>query len=119
MTIKGWCCEHKMYADFNISDIGDHVLLYASYQECGYEGYAWALTAIWDGCIGGIRKDVKFYMVEGSHCSCYGLEGQWKPVEITREFLEKKEFWGYEDIKTDMLAALDHFNNPPGLAYHT
>lgn len=25
----------------------------------------------------------KFYEVHGSHCSCYGLEGQWEPDEVT------------------------------------
>lgn len=27
------------------------------------------------------EKDGVLYEVNGSHCSCYGLEGQWKPEE--------------------------------------
>ena len=26
------------------------------------------------------EKDGQLYEVNGSHCSCYGLEGQWRPV---------------------------------------
>lgn len=29
------------------------------------------------------RKDDKLYEVNGSHCSCYGFEGQWTPEETT------------------------------------
>lgn len=27
------------------------------------------------------RSGDKYYWASGSHCSCYGLEGQWDPVE--------------------------------------
>jgi hypothetical protein len=33
------------------------------------------------------EKDGKLYEVNGSHCSCYGLETQWKPEETTWEAL--------------------------------
>lgn len=36
------------------------------------------------------RKDGKLYEVNGSHCSCYGLEGQWEPEETTIEALEHR-----------------------------
>lgn len=29
------------------------------------------------------RQSGKLYEVNGSHCSCYGLEGQWDPEETT------------------------------------
>jgi hypothetical protein len=48
-------------------------ILYAMYDGGGYEGEAHVI----------FRKDDKLYEVNGSHCSCYGLEGQWKPEETT------------------------------------
>lgn len=33
------------------------------------------------------KKDGKLYEVNGRHCSCYGLEGQWEPEETTVESL--------------------------------
>lgn len=29
------------------------------------------------------RRDGVLYEVNGSHCSCYGFEGQWEPEEVT------------------------------------
>lgn len=67
-------------ADFQIDDAtleGCDILL-ATYGECyGYDGGAFVL----------LRKDGKFYEVNGSHCSCYGLEDQWKPEETTVQAL--------------------------------
>lgn len=34
------------------------------------------------------ERDGKLYEVNGSHCSCYGFEGQWKPEETTLEYLK-------------------------------
>lgn len=51
---------------------GAHVLL-AHYEIDGYEGSAFVL----------FERDGKFYEVNGGHCSCYGLEGQWEPEETS------------------------------------
>jgi hypothetical protein len=48
-------------------------ILLASYGTPGYEGYAFVL----------FRRDGKLYEVNGSHCSCFGLEDQWRPEETT------------------------------------
>jgi hypothetical protein len=50
----------------------DEKILFATYVCESYEGYAYALFV----------KDGKLYEVEGSHCSCYGLEDQWTPIEV-------------------------------------
>lgn len=47
--------------------------IYASYDTPPYEGYAHVI----------FRKNGKLYEVNGSHCSCYGLEGQWTPEETS------------------------------------
>lgn len=69
-------------ADFSIneSDLDGCEILAASYTYEDYSGSAYVL----------FRKDGKLWEVNGGHCSCYGLEGQWVPElcvpshEITR-----------------------------------
>jgi hypothetical protein len=51
------------------------VVLHASYD---YEDYSGSATVLW-------FQDGRFYLVEGSHCSCYGLEGQFLPEETPLE----------------------------------
>ncbi len=58
----------------------------ASYDGCGYDGDA----------VVAYRIGEKYYWVEGSHCSCYGLEGQWKPEEY-----DKETFLGMLDRKLE------------------
>jgi hypothetical protein len=63
-------------------------ILLASYTAANYEGYAFVL----------FRKDCKLYEVNGSHCSCHGLNAesyaggdtQWQPEETTIEALEHR-----------------------------
>lgn len=62
--------------EFAIDDF-DGVVLYAEYACEDYEGSAHVL----------FMDDAKFYYSEGSHCSCYGLEGQWSPEDTTIETL--------------------------------
>jgi len=42
-----------------------------------------------------------YYTVLGSHCSCSGFEGQFKPDKVSLEYLKSKQFkmWtgGYDD----------------------
>jgi len=51
------------------------LLAYYDYED--YSGSAFVL----------FRKDGKLFEVNGGHCSCYGLEGQWTPEETTAEAL--------------------------------
>lgn len=55
-------------------------VLFAVYKSESYSGYAFVL----------FEKDGVLYEVNGSHCSCYGLEGQWMPEETTLEALEHR-----------------------------
>ena len=45
------------------------IVAYYSYED--YSGSAFVL----------LKKGRKYYEVHGSHCSCYGLEGQWSLEE--------------------------------------
>ena len=55
-------------------------LLFASYGGGSYEGDAFVL----------FRKDGKLYEVNGSHCSCNGLEGSWSPEQTSVAALTAK-----------------------------
>lgn len=50
-------------------------ILVAAYSYGNYSGDAFVLY----------RLDGELFEVNGSHCSCYGLEGQWKPEKTTPE----------------------------------
>lgn len=63
--------------------------LIAEYDAEGYEGSALVL----------LRKGTRLFTVEASHCSCYGLEGAWEPIETTKGALLKREFDGFPEIK--------------------
>lgn len=55
-------------------------ILLASYSTEGCDGSAFVL----------FRRDGQLYEVNGSHCSCYGLEGQWEPEPTTVEALRHR-----------------------------
>ena len=68
--------------DFGVKEadlIGINVLL-ASYTYRCYEGNAFVL----------FEKEGRLYEVNGGHCSCFGLEGQWEPDETNIEVLEHR-----------------------------
>lgn len=48
-------------------------ILFASYEYENYSGYSIVVFS----------KDGQLYEVDGSHCSCRGLEGQWQPEETS------------------------------------
>lgn len=78
-----------MCSDFQIDEkqIDDCDILLATYRYEGYEGDAFVL----------FRKDGKLFEVNGGHCSCYGLEGQWEPEETTIDALLKRKWWRDEN----------------------
>ena len=84
--------RNELIIDFegvsNIKDLSDvkikkwdkYNILFASYGEDNYEGDAFVL----------LEKEGKLYEVNGGHCSCYGLEGQFIIEETTIENLEHR-----------------------------
>jgi len=68
----GWGTDSQKIKDAFIAQNPepDQVLL-ADYYTGNYEGDALVVY----------RQGDKYFTVEGSHCSCFGLEGQWKPEE--------------------------------------
>lgn len=57
------------------------------------------------------RKGRHYYTVTGSHCSCYGLEGQWEPEQYTKtqliEALRKSKRDEQEDAVLATLEATE------------
>lgn len=85
----------SLHKEFHIdsSIIKDEEVLIGWY---GYGSYCGSANVLF-------QRDGKLYEVSGSHCSCYGLEGQWAPAETSWEALAMRtESWGpvnntYED----------------------
>ena len=64
-------CKEDVANQFRIDEkeLKGAKILYASYEYGDYSGSAFVL----------FERKGKLYEVHGSHCSCYGLEGQWEP----------------------------------------
>lgn len=86
MFLGDWvgCAADEMYRDFfeyGKKDTAtldpDIEILLAYYSYKNYSGEAFVL----------FKQNAKLYEVNGSHCSCYGLENQWEPEETTVEAL--------------------------------
>jgi hypothetical protein len=65
--------RYPVPADFPSED----EILFAWYDRADYSGAALVV----------FERDGKLYQVNGGHCSCYGLEGQWEPEETSAEVL--------------------------------
>lgn len=72
-------------------------ILVASYAAGNYDGAAFVL----------FRKGDKLYEVNGSHCSCFGLEDQWEPEETTLDAITmRKKAYGMTDEAWDLVQKL-------------
>lgn len=70
----------KKEFDITDDDLEGVEILYAVYRIGSYEGQSLVL----------FKKDDKFFIVDASHCSCYGLESQWHPIETDQKTLKKE-----------------------------
>jgi hypothetical protein len=88
-VFKGlWQNVDNMIGAFGIKPeaLENALILLAKYE---YECYTGDALVIY-------MQNGKLYEVNGGHCSCYGLEGQWEPEETTWEALAIRPD---EDIK--------------------
>lgn len=76
-----------------MKDLRGAIVLLAHYAYEDYSGHAYVLY----------EKGGKYYLNEGSHCSCFGLEGQWEPVEVLPEQLIKMNITVYGSPETSEL----------------
>lgn len=82
---EGFTDANDVFNQFSVNEDEqkDVKFIYAYYnQEC-YEGSAFVL----------FTREGKLYEVNGSHCSCYGLEDQWSPEETSVEALNKRNMY--------------------------
>jgi hypothetical protein len=68
----------QVFKDFRIDPPENVVVLFACYTYQDYSGDAFVL----------FQKDGTLFEVHSSHCSCYGLEGQWSPEETSIDALK-------------------------------
>ena len=88
-NIESWK-KKKIEMKEALKKYADKKILFASYGYANYLGDAWVL----------FEQDGKLYEVHGSHCSCYGLEGQFQPEETELKALEfrlQNGTWGKDD----------------------
>lgn len=72
--------ERKKEAEKALAKHKDEKILFATYFRESYEGSSWVL----------FEKDGKLFEISASHCSCYGLEQQWNPEEVSLKELENR-----------------------------
>lgn len=85
----------------NRSDILDGEILLAVYDVPGYEGTAFVL----------FERDGKLYEVNGSHCSCYGLESQWEPEETSWKALAMRKGYSISSAIREVAEAAQRFQS--------
>ncbi len=80
--LGNWSDKKDVAEDFQIAleEFDKAKILLAWYGYGDYDGSAFVL----------FEHDGKLYEVNGGHCSCYGLEGQWSPEEVTASELEHR-----------------------------
>jgi len=101
--------------EFGISSI-DGVVIFASYEYEFYQGDADVVFI----------KNGNLYWVNGSHCSCHGLEDQWEPVHIElcqiRHYMEKANynnvFSANKSIFNRLLIMIADPDNPDKLLFN-
>jgi hypothetical protein len=82
-------------------------ILVAVYEYGDYEGAAFVLY----------MQDGTLYEVNGSHCSCDGLEYQWEPEATTWEAIEMRSFYksdNWPEHKAALKVARELFDDRAG-----
>jgi len=101
-----WSSRDEVASNFEVELPANIQIIFAHYSgydsdEGDYE--MWARVLFRDA------NDGKLYEVHGSHCSCFGLEGQWEPQEVSIHDIvsdlnnPKNQVWGHDQIVRDRL----------------
>lgn len=84
-------------------DLKGAEVIFASYDGDGYSGSAFVL----------FRRDRQLFEVNGSHCSCHGLEDQWDPEVATKKALLFRldegrlgQTYGFADLLRERLKSI-------------
>jgi hypothetical protein len=115
--LHDWQTAESVFEDFEatrwgadsshpIADKNDIEILLASYT---YEDYSGNAFVLYRDKISGL-----LYEVNGSHCSCYGLEGQWTPEETDVKVLRHRltegtlgSYYGSNEYAKELTEVLD------------
>ena len=86
MYFGDFTCVEDVICQFAIdaSELEGAKILAATYETGNYEGSAMVV----------FRKDGKLWEINGSHCSCNGLEACWSPEETSYEALMHRFEYG-------------------------
>ena len=76
--------------------LDDASVIYAGYRYVCYEGIAYVL----------FERGGQLFSVEGGHCSCYGLEGQWIPAPDHPDAVRARRFYGDSRFRSRVHHAL-------------
>jgi len=85
--LEGWDDREAMIRDFVIVDEADVTVIrkaravVGEYVREDYEGSAHVLV---------LTENGKLLENYGSHCSCFGLEDQWKPNKVSVKYTQKQ-----------------------------
>lgn len=104
---EGFRDKEEMLREFSIEegDLNGCEILFAYYTYQDYSGEAFVVLRD--------PHSEKFYEVNGSHCSCYGLEGQWEMEETFLDALMKRDTPFFNSVvkvyieKNNLLQELD------------
>lgn len=79
-VFDGWNDAEQMVAEFGVGmdAIEGYRVIVATYDTGNYSGDAFVL----------LEKNGNYYEVNGSHCSCYGLEDCWELEDVTEAALK-------------------------------
>lgn len=108
-SAKEYLYEWKDYNGPDVEFPESATLLFGYYSSMNYTGAAFAL----------FEYEGKLYEVNGYHCSCYGLEGQWKPEETTSKAIRMrkwKDLFHYDEesyakLYGELMLVLEDFEN--------
>jgi hypothetical protein len=98
-------------ADFKtakeIEDLYDILIAYESVGDYGCDSSSYFLLRN--------KQDNQLYEVGGSHCSCYGFEGQFEPTLVTLNYLKSDKFHfytgGYDDFNKQNISSVKEYIN--------
>lgn len=94
-----WGCREDVAKDFEEDEINfpcEGAIHFAGYYYEDYSGNAFVL----------FENNGELFLVEGSHCSCNGLESSWCPEKTTWAALRMKKFWYFNDATQKEVEAL-------------
>lgn len=96
--------EHlKKQYEITDQDLEGVEILYAVYRIGSYDGQSIVL----------LKKNDKLFIIDASHCSCYGLETQWCPIETCEGALKKeieaKSSYRYEEFDSFIEFCYEYF----------